>query len=33
MVMGVCYALPWVLHALPLILADFVVLGARTRRC
>ncbi len=28
MVMGVCYALPWVLHALPLVLADFVVLGA-----
>jgi MFS family permease len=28
MVMGVCYALPWALHALPLILADFVVLGA-----
>ncbi|MGZ6376880.1 MAG: MFS transporter, partial [Ktedonobacterales bacterium] len=28
MVMGVCYALPWVLHSLPLILVDFVVLGA-----
>jgi MFS family permease len=28
MVMGVCYALPWALHALPLILLDFVVLGA-----
>jgi MFS family permease len=28
MVMGVCYALPWVLHALPLVLTDFVVLGA-----
>jgi MFS family permease len=27
MVMGVCYALPWHLHALPLVLADFVVLG------
>ena len=28
MVMGVCYALPWALHALPFVLADFVVLGA-----
>lgn len=28
MVMGVCYSLPWVMHALPLVLADFVVLGA-----
>ena len=28
MVMGVCYALPWVLHSLPLVLVDFVVLGA-----
>ena len=28
MVMGVCFALPWAVHALPLILADFVVLGA-----
>ncbi len=27
MVMGVCYALPWALHALPFVLADFVVLG------
>lgn len=27
MVMGVCYSLPWFLHALPLVLADFVVLG------
>jgi MFS family permease len=28
MVMGVCYALPWAVHPLPLVLADFVVLGA-----
>jgi hypothetical protein len=28
MVMGVCNALPWAVHALPLILLDFVVLGA-----
>jgi len=28
MVMGVCYALPWMLGSLPLVLADFVVLGA-----
>ena len=28
MVMGVCYALPWALGTLPLVLADFVVLGA-----
>jgi MFS family permease len=27
MVMGVCYSLPWFLHTLPLVLADFVVLG------
>ena len=27
MVMGVCYSLPWFLHALPLVLADFAVLG------
>ncbi len=27
MVMGVCYALPWALHALPFVLVDFVVLG------
>lgn len=26
-VMGVCYALPWALHSLPLIMVDFVVLG------
>lgn len=28
MLMGVCCALPWVVHSLPLLLADFVVLGA-----
>jgi MFS family permease len=28
MVMGVCYALPWLLGTLPMVLADFVVLGA-----
>jgi MFS family permease len=27
MVMGVCYSLPWFLHTLPLVLADFAVLG------
>jgi MFS family permease len=28
MVMGGCYTVPWVVHSLPLVLADFVVLGA-----
>ncbi len=28
MAMGVCYTLPWALGTLPLVLADFVVLGA-----